>query len=113
MKTLLLSTVATSALIISVSILAFGAINAEPSRERQAQLREIVAQNCTVCHGPKLKGKIGPALTVKALGAKDEQMLVTTILEGRPDTVMPSWAFMLKENEARWLVKYLRSGNKK
>lgn len=113
MKTRLLSVVATVALLAAgVSIVAFGATGPEPSRERQAQLREVVAQNCTVCHGPKLKGKIGPALTAKSLASKDEQMLVTTILEGRADTVMPSWAFMLKENEARWLVEYLR-GNKK
>lgn len=85
-------------------------LNQAPASARRAKLQRILDQNCTVCHGPKLKGKIGPALTAKALGPKDERMLVATIMGGREGTVMPSWEFMLKEDEARWLVKFLRNG---
>lgn len=115
MKTvLLLSIVATLSLpaaglpVIAVSE-TISETNHVPSLERQAQLQEILAENCTVCHGSRLRGKVGPPLTAKALASKNEQTLVNTILEGRPGTVMPSWEFMLKESDARWLVKYLRS----
>lgn len=84
----------------------------QPGSARQQQLRQAVAQNCTVCHGKSLQGDVGPALTAKSLAGKNEQMLVTTILEGRDGTVMPSWSWMIKENEARWLVRMLRDGQK-
>lgn len=84
----------------------------QPGSARQQQLRQTVAQNCTVCHGKSLQGDVGPALTAKSLAGKNEEMLVATILEGRDGTIMPSWAWMIKENEARWLVRVLR-GDKK
>lgn len=99
-------------MIMGLSIIAAGQVNREPDSARQAELQQILAQNCTVCHGPKLKGKVGPALTAKALAAKNEQILITTILEGRPGTTMPAWDFMLQESDARWLVMYLRNKDK-
>lgn len=83
-----------------------------PDGKRQAELQQILIENCTICHGPELKGKVGPALTPKALASKNEQALVNTILEGRPGTAMPAWAFMLNESEALWLANYLRKGHK-
>lgn len=83
---------------------------ADPDAGRQAQLRQILRQNCTVCHGKSLQGDIGPALSRKTLAGKDERLLVATILEGRDGTAMPAWGALLKENEARWLLQILRSG---
>lgn len=112
MKTLLLITATTLSLsTFGLSGIAAGEAGREPDGRRQTELQQILAQNCAVCHGPRLKGKVGPALTPKALASKNEQALVNTILEGRPGTAMPSWEFMLKENEARWLVQYLRRKN--
>jgi cytochrome c55X len=82
----------------------------QPDAPRQAQLRQILQQNCPVCHGRALKGDLGPALTAKALAAKDERLLVATILEGRDGTAMPAWGAMIKESEARWMLQLLRSG---
>jgi cytochrome c55X len=82
----------------------------QPSAERQQQLRQVVAKNCSVCHGPTLQGGVGPALNAKTLAGKKEDFLVTTILDGREGTVMPSWNWMLEESDARWLLSYIRSG---
>jgi cytochrome c55X len=83
----------------------------QPADKRQQQLRQVLAQQCSVCHGKALQGDVGPALNARSLAGKSEQMLVTTILEGRDGTVMPSWEWMLQENDARWLVQYLRNRN--
>jgi cytochrome c55X len=83
----------------------------QPGDKRQQQLRQVLTQQCSVCHGKSLQGDVGPALNAKSLAGKNEQMLVTTILEGRDGTVMPSWEWMLQENDARWLVQYLRRRN--
>ncbi|HEY3487715.1 MAG TPA: cytochrome c, partial [Gammaproteobacteria bacterium] len=91
-------------LLIPVLLTVAGVIEQPPESKRQQQLQQVLAQNCSVCHGKSLQGDIGPALTAKSLTGKSEEMLVTTILEGRDGTVMPSWEWMLQENEARWLV---------
>lgn len=83
---------------------------AAPDPGRQAQLRQILRQNCTVCHGKSLQGDIGPPLSRNNLAGKDEGLLVTTILEGRDGTAMPAWGAMIKESEARWLLHLLRNG---
>ncbi|HEX5056832.1 MAG TPA: cytochrome c [Gammaproteobacteria bacterium] len=99
------------ALIPTVYLTVTGVIE-QPGKERQQQLRQVLAQNCSVCHGKSLQGDVGPALNPKTLGGKNEDMLVSTILQGREGTIMPSWSWMLKENEARWLVRFLRSEKK-
>lgn len=96
------------ALALATASLTVTAVPAQPGNERQRQLRQVLAQNCSVCHGHSLQGNIGPALTAGSLSGKSEEMLVATILEGRAGTVMPAWAWLLKEDEARWLVRYLR-----
>jgi cytochrome c55X len=104
----------TSVLLLALLISAYPAAgaceSAQPGSARQAQLRRVLQQNCTICHGSNLNGGAGPALTPKTLAAKDEQLLVATILDGRQGTVMPSWSWMLQESDARWLVRMLRSG---
>lgn len=82
-----------------------------PDDKRQQELQQMLYQNCSACHGPTFEGGAGPALTTTALAAKDEQLLVDTILKGRPGTAMPAWEWMFKEEEARWLVKFLRNGD--
>ncbi|HEY3487714.1 MAG TPA: cytochrome c [Gammaproteobacteria bacterium] len=81
----------------------------QPESERQTQLRQLLAQDCSVCHGLLLKGDLGPPLTAKSLAGKSEHALVQIIIEGHEETAMPPWWWMLEEYEARWLVKFIRS----
>jgi cytochrome c55X len=99
-------------MLIPIYMTVAAVIEQQPGDKRQQQLRQVLAQNCSVCHGKSLQGDIGPALTPKSLASKNEDMLVTTILEGREGTVMPSWEWMLQENDARWLVRFIRGGQK-
>jgi cytochrome c55X len=85
-----------------------GAPEQQPESERQTQLRRLLAQDCSVCHGMLLKGDLGPPLTDKSLSGKSEEELMQTIMEGHEETAMPPWWWMLEEYEARWLIRFIR-----
>ena len=59
------------------------------SSERQAELRNLLLQDCGSCHGMRLTGGLGPALTPQALQGKSREQLIATVSEGRPGTPMP------------------------
>ena len=82
----------------------------ELSDNRRAELRYLLEQDCGSCHGLRLKGGLGPALTVDALRGKPTEFLHLTILHGRPGTAMPPWRGLLTEAESRWLVELLQTG---
>ncbi|MCY1267335.1 hypothetical protein D3C76_1156850 [compost metagenome] len=79
--------------------------------QRQAQLRHLLLQDCGSCHGLRLTGGLGPALTPAALRGKPRDSLVATVLHGRPGTPMPPWAGQLDEHDAAWLVDHLLQGD--
>lgn len=81
-----------------------------PSASRQQQLVRMVRQDCGSCHGMKLTGGLGPALTPEAIGHWPEENLTAVIYQGRPGTPMPGWRGMLTENEAAWIAARLRAG---
>ena len=81
-----------------------------PSTPRQAELLHLLRHDCGSCHGLTLKGGLGPALLPNELAATPDEVLVATILYGRPGTPMPPWRFALNEQETRWLVSILRKG---
>ncbi|MBQ0930546.1 c-type cytochrome [Ideonella alba] len=83
---------------------------AEPAPERQQQLVRMVRQDCGSCHGMRLTGGLGPALTPAALADKPLESMVATIVHGRPGTPMPPWRAMLSEPEARWIAERLAAG---
>lgn len=83
---------------------------AEPAPERQQQLVRMVRQDCGSCHGMRLTGGLGPALTPAALADKPMESMVATIVHGRPGTPMPPWRAMLSEPEARWIAERLTAG---
>jgi cytochrome c55X len=83
---------------------------ADPDGQRQIHLQRLVLHDCGSCHGMRLKGGLGPALTADALKEKSEQMLVQTILSGRPGTAMPPWRPFLSESEAVWIIEQLQKG---
>lgn len=84
---------------------------AEPAAARQDVLLQLLKQDCGSCHGLTMKGGLGPALLPESLAETPDDVLVATILHGRPGTPMPPWDFEISEEEAQWLVSRLRAGN--
>ena len=85
-------------------------VMADVPLERQSELRHLLKHDCGSCHGMTLKGGLGPALTVDVLENKSQQMLLVTILEGRPGTPMPPWKTLMTTEEANWLLSILLQG---
>lgn len=81
----------------------------EPSPERQTTLRNLLNHDCGACHGLTLKGGLGPSLLPEALAGKPDELLISTILEGRKGTAMPPWQPFMNRDEAAWLVGILRN----
>src|SRR5690554_2434394 len=67
-----------------------------PAHE-QVELRRLLIQDCGSCHGLRMTGGLGPALTPAALSPIPRSSLVTTVLYGRPGTAMPPWRALLDE----------------
>lgn len=99
-----------AALILSGSALADRVPAPEPARA-DALIYQL-KQDCGSCHGLTLKGGLGPALLPENLAENDDDMLVDTILYGRPGTPMPPWNFEISKSEAQWLVQILKEGLK-
>jgi cytochrome c55X len=102
----LLAAVATSVLGASAS----AADDVAPPDARRYELLKLLRQDCGSCHGMRLTGGLGPALTPQALKDKSAASLIATILSGRPGTAMPPWQPFLTETEAQWLVDRLQRG---
>ena len=85
-----------------------GAMGMDVVRERA--LVRMVRQDCGSCHGMRLTGGLGPALTPAALLDKPIESLAATIYHGRPGTPMPPWKAMLAESEALWIAQQLVAG---
>jgi cytochrome c55X len=104
----LLAAVATSVFCATVS--ARAADDVAPPDARRHELLKLLRQDCGSCHGMRLTGGLGPALTPQALKNKPAASLTATILSGRPGTAMPPWHPFLTETEAQWLVARLQRG---
>jgi cytochrome c55X len=87
-----------------------GELPAAPVPARQQELVRLVRQDCGSCHGMRLSGGLGPALTVDALRDKPAPLLAATILAGRWGTPMPPWRQFLSEAEAAWIAQQLLRG---
>lgn len=83
---------------------------AEVKAARQSELMHLLKQDCGSCHGLTLKGGLGPALLPETLNGKPKELLVTTILEGRPGTAMPPWKAMLSQDDAEWIADQIIQG---
>ena len=77
---------------------------------RQAELLYLLKHDCGSCHGMTRKGGLGPPLLPESLNDKPQQLMVITVLDGRPGTPMPPWRGELTEQDAQWLVEAMRSG---
>lgn len=91
-------------------LLAPAVLAAPPGADRQQQLLYLLRQDCGSCHGMTLRGGLGPALTPAALAGKPADLLVNSIVYGRPGTAMPPWQGLLEWTEAVWLVDRLLQG---
>ncbi len=89
-------------------VLAFA--QSAPDAIRSAELVRMVRQDCGSCHGMRLTGGLGPALTREALADFPLDSLAAVIFHGRPGTPMPPWKAMLSEPEARWIAVRLQQG---
>lgn len=88
--------------------------NEIPDGKRQLELRLMLHSKCTACHGPELQGGgAAPPLTARTLSGRDEQAIVDRLLNGNDGTAMPRWGLVLSRNEALWLVRFLRSDNRR
>jgi cytochrome c55X len=94
-------------LLLCTCLLAADATADTLSIERQAELRNLLLQDCGSCHGMRLTGGLGPALTPQALRGKSREQLIATVSEGRPGTPMPPWKPLLSQAEIAWLVDYM------
>jgi cytochrome c55X len=81
-----------------------------PDAARQAELVRLVRQDCGSCHGMRLTGGLGPALTPQALADRPVDAMAATIYHGRPGTPMPGWAPLLSEADAAWIAAQLARG---
>src|SRR6266508_777239 len=91
--------------------LADGGANDPPPPARQRELIRLLKQDCGSCHGMRLTGGLGPALTPQALRDKPAESLASTIVAGRAGTAMPPWRPFLTASEAEWLVARLQRGD--
>ena len=97
--------------LLSTGLLLTQTVIAEIDPTRQNELLYFIKHDCGSCHGMTLKGGLGPALLPETLSAKPKSYLVTTILEGHPNTAMPPWKSMLSHDEAVWITEQLQNGN--
>ncbi len=73
---------------------------------------KIFTSNCIVCHGPDLKGKIGPNLTdaIWIHGGKPTD-LYNTVTKGVGDKGMPTWGPVLGASRVADVVAFVISKN--
>jgi len=101
-----------TALLLASSVAAGGGdSNPQPAPSRQHELLRLLHHDCGSCHGLRLTGGLGPALTADALKDKPDASLVATIVAGRRGTPMPPWRPFMTEEEVRWLVARLKEGD--
>jgi cytochrome c55X len=76
----------------------------------EADLRNLVLQDCGSCHGITLRGGLGPPLRPADLEQMSAGAIAAMIREGIPGTAMPPWKALLSDPEIRWISGRLKSG---
>jgi cytochrome c55X len=80
------------------------------SVEREAELHNMLVQDCGSCHGLTFRGGLGPPLLPENLRNKPRDFLIATILNGRQGTAMPPWHPLMTRQEAEWMLDKLLAG---
>ncbi|WP_273207487.1 c-type cytochrome [Marinobacter subterrani] len=83
---------------------------ADTGRRSDAELGNLVLQDCGSCHGMTLKGGLGPPLRPDNLERLPVEAISAIIREGVPDTAMPPWKPLLTPEETDWISRQLKSG---
>jgi len=74
--------------------------------------KDIYAQNCVGCHGPALKGGIGPDLTDTTwIHGGDKAAILKTITEGVTEKGMPNWGQMIGPDKVAKVAAYVITTN--
>jgi len=97
-------------LLVPVLLSCLPTVEAAPDAVRQSELLYLLKHDCGSCHGMTRKGGLGPPLLPENLRQRPDDLLLHTVLNGRPNTPMPPWQGLLSEQEARWLIGVLRRG---
>lgn len=97
-------------LVLVMAVSGSGVTASELSQQRKQQLTHLLRHDCGSCHGMTLKGGLGPELTANTLAQKSDNSLVSIIMYGRPGTAMPPWKNLITEDDARWLVHFMKTG---
>ncbi|MGI9331752.1 MAG: c-type cytochrome [Gammaproteobacteria bacterium] len=84
--------------------------SADPLPARQAELLHLLRHDCGSCHGLRLQGGLGPALTPASLHTRPAPLLKAVILRGSPGTPMAPWRGLLSAADAQWLVETMKRG---
>jgi cytochrome c55X len=79
----------------------------ELSAAERREARELLRGDCGACHGGRLTGGLGPALTPERLQGRDPRGLYRTIRQGRPDTPMPPWSRFLSPAQTAYIVELI------
>lgn len=80
------------------------------NHKRQAELTNLVRQDCGSCHGMTLKGGLGGPLLPETLAETDNESIASIILHGVPGKPMPPWTGLLTMEEAIWIAGKLKEG---
>lgn len=94
--------------IIFTLLLSLPALADTLTPQRKNELLELLHQDCGSCHGMRLTGGLGPALTASALKNKPIEIITLAISEGRPNTPMPPWKNLLSKADINWLAHKLK-----
>lgn len=89
-------------------LLASGSHAAGLDDERRAELDHLLRHDCGSCHGLRLEGGLGPALTPARMRELSPEYLRSAIREGVPGTAMPPWGPLLSEHDIAYLTEALR-----
>ena len=90
-------------------LLLAGGVQADGLDEnRQAELNHLLRHDCGSCHGLRLEGGLGPALTPELMRKRSPEYLRDAIREGIPGTAMPPWGPLLSDADIAYLAEALR-----
>lgn len=103
--------------VLAAMLLLVGGAAAEPELDQtrkdersDARLRHLIRHDCGSCHGLTMRGGLGPALTPEALAGKPRELLINSVIHGRPGTAMPPWKTLLSDTEVEWIIEQLLEG---
>lgn len=97
-------------MVLAAILLAAGAqaASAQTLTPQQAHGRQILTQNCNICHLPQSPGAAtyGPRLSKTSVNG-DDKLMKEVIQNGL--VKMPGWKYTLKDNDINDIIAYVRT----